>query len=258
MFSITDQRRRTGALVAFAIMTVAGLACGGSKEDSTVSAACGAFAELDSYRYAISVKMQLPGLGTDPAGQAPALGGFADSLSAILSDFKIDGAYVAPDRRQAVIDFGGDQMELRVVGGKRWERFGSGWGTLGADTPSIGNLAPDVVCTELVADLAPGLSRVAAEEEDINGVPVHHFAVDETNIEWLPALLGLEDGKQLPQQFSVEAWFASDGDWPVRLDVCSQANDSQGATGTVEFGMVMRDVNDSGIKIEAPGAPAGG
>jgi hypothetical protein len=53
-------------------------------------------------------------------------------------------------------------------------------------------------------------------------------------------------------------WSASDGHWPVRLDVTSQTADVELGAGSVKLVMEMRDVNNPGILIETPeGVPGG-
>ena len=240
----------TGALV------VALAACGDSEEDSGVSASCEAFDGFTSYRYSISVRMQLPGL--QPGAPAPALGTYANSLAALLSDFEIDGAYVAPGRRQALLDFQGAQVELREVDGQGWERFGESWAPQAAAAPAIGDLSPQVVCTNLVETLAPSLSITSGEEVDVNGVASRHYSSDQASAASLGELLGVSDEAELPERFTVEAWFASDGDWPVRLTMKSQAKDLAGSLATVEFAMEVRDLNDAAITIDDPTAASGG
>jgi hypothetical protein len=59
------------------VLALAIFACGDSEDEAGVSAQCQAFDEFASYRYSISVKMQLPG--------TPALGTYADNLASLLS-----------------------------------------------------------------------------------------------------------------------------------------------------------------------------
>ena len=241
-----------GVAAALAIVLAA---CGDSEEDASVSASCEAIDEFASYRYSISVKMHLPGL--QPGAPAPALGTYADSLAALLSDFKIEGAFVAPNRRQALLDFQGAQVELREVAGQRWERMGENWAPLAEGAPTIDDLSPQQVCTDLVQALAPGMVPTGGADVDVYGVETKHYTSDQANVAGLRDLLGLTEQTELPEQFVAEAWFASDGKWPARLTLKSQATDSTGSPATVEFVMEIRDVNDSAISIDSP-APAGG
>jgi len=251
-------RRLTWAVVVgvAAALAIVLAACSDSEEDSGVSASCEAFDEFTSYRYSISVKMQLPGL--QPGAPAPALGTYSDSLAALLSNFKIDGAYVAPDRRQALLDFQGAQVELREVSHQRWERFGDDWAPLAEGAPTIDDLSPQQVCTDLVQALAPGMASTGAEDVDVYGVATQHYASDQANVAGLRDLLGLTEDTDMPEQFAAEAWLASEGDWPARLTMKSRATDPSGSTAAVEFQMELRDVNDSSIAIDSPAPAAGG
>jgi hypothetical protein len=249
-----DRRLWIGASLLGAVLTFLS-ACGDGEGEGSVSAQCDAFDEFSSYRYSIAVKMQLPSIRAE-SGEGDQFNTYADSLAALLSDFKIDGAYVAPDRQQATLDFQGDQVELRQVGEQRWERLGQDWQPLSAESPGIDDLSPQVVCTELVQTLTPSLTNTGTEE-DVNGVTAERYWIEAANVHRLAELLGLEEGTEMPDQFSVSVWFASDGEWPARLEILSRTKDDAGASGTVEFVMELRNVNDSAITIEEP-VPAGG
>jgi hypothetical protein len=255
MFTGSDPIRAL-LLGGLAALAAAAIACGDSNDDAGVSAQCEAFDGFASYRYSISVKMQLPPL--QPGAPEPALGTYADSLAALLSDFQIEGAYVAPDRRQALLDFQGAQVELREVAGQRWERLGAEWAPLAEGAPTVDDLSPKVVCTDLVQALAPSMGRASADAVDINGVPTDHYSSEQADAANLAELLGVADESGLPEEFVAEAWFANDGSWPVRLVMKSQTTDPSGASAAVEFVMELRDVNDASIKIESPAPAAGG
>jgi hypothetical protein len=95
-------------------------------------------------------------------------------------------------------------------------------------------------------------------EVDVNGVPSQHYRSEVADSATLAELLGVAEGTDLPDQFVAEAWFATDGEWPVRLVMQSQATDDAGTPSAVEFVMEMRSVNDASIAIEPPTPPAGG
>jgi hypothetical protein len=110
----------------------------------------------------------------------------------------------------------------------------------------------------VVQELAPSMAASNIGEVDVNGVPSHHYRSDLAGSDSLAELLSLPEDTDIPEQFMAEAWFASDGDWPVRLVIKSQATDSAGAPAAVEFVMELRNVNDAAIAIEPPAPPAGG
>ncbi len=257
MFSITDQLPRIAACGLLALLAAAASSCGDSDNPDAASASCGAFDDLTSYRYTIAVKMELPAFQEHPNND-PGLAAYAANLSALFSNFQVDGAYVAPDRRQAVLAFQDARVELRQIGDQRWEHLGESWEPLDAGAPDIGDLAPKTVCTDIVEALTPGLSPAASEDEVVNGISSRRYWIEGANIDRLDDLLGLSDGAQMPDQFQVNVWFATDGDWPVRLTLHSQTSDQVGATGTADVTMELRDVNASDIAVDEPQVNAGG
>jgi hypothetical protein len=249
------------SLAAGLVLLGAAAACGGGSSESGrgVGVSCDAMGDLDSFRYAIAVRLDLPGLHSlSGATPAPAFGAFATTLAALLSDFRIEGAYVAPDRRQATLAFQGDEVELREIGEKRWERLGESWGELEPGAPDIQDLTPQVVCEELVRRLGPSLDGDKAEAVDLNGAPARRYTLSETDLRELGNLLGLAAGADLPDSFQVQVWFSAEDEWPLKLDVRSQTTDPKGQTGSVEFSMELRDINNASITIEPPVLSASG
>jgi hypothetical protein len=246
------------ALAAAALLLAMATACGGDSEESRgVAVSCDAMDDLESFRYDIAVKLQLPGLQTAGDTPAPAFGTYSNTLAALLSDFRIEGAYVAPDRLQAILEFQGDEVELREIGDDRWERLGESWGELDAESPDIQDLTPRVVCDELVRKLGPSLNEGSAQADSVNGIVAQRYTLGRTDLTALGNLLGLSAGADLPDEFQVNVWFADDGGWPLKLEVSSSATDPRGQSGSVQLTMELRDVNDSGISIEPPFASGG-
>src|SRR6266571_1875454 len=113
------------------VALAAAYACGGSGDNASgargnsVNASCSSIDKLDSYRYSINVNLQSPAFSTSPSASPGApLSAFARTLNALLSDFQVHGAHVAPDRTQTILQFQQDELELRAIGDKQWERFG--------------------------------------------------------------------------------------------------------------------------------------
>ena len=243
-------------LLAMALM--AGCTGGGDEPRKVgVSASCEKIAALESYRYSIVVKLQAPAFQETPGATPGApLGEFADTLTALLSDFQISGAHVAPDRTQAILQFQEDEVELRAIGDRRWERFGATWEEQEAGSPDIGFLTPAVVCTDVVLEIAGGLDGSMTESEIVNGLETNRYTLDKADLSQLPELLGAAPGTELPDEFKVDVWLAKDGEWPVKLDINAEDTDEQGNPISMNLFMELRDVNDRGISIEAPEASA--
>jgi len=248
--------RSTTLATAGLLVLALAAACGGGDNASTpsgVSASCDRIDSLQSYRYSILVKLQAPAFQSQPsASPAAPLGEFAETLTALLSDFEITGAHVAPDRTQAILRFQEDEVELRAIGDRRWERFGTSWEEQQSPSPDIGFLTPSVVCSDIVQEIAAGLDESSGQEEDVNGVPADRYALDEADLSRLPELLGAGPGTELPERFRVDVWLARDGSWPVKLDISAEDKDEQGNPLSMKLYMEFRDVNDSGISIEEP------
>jgi hypothetical protein len=238
------------------------VACGDDAEDAPqlgnggVTTSCENIDRLESYRYTIRVRLQTPAFEATPAAEPdatpPPLGAFAETLTALLSDFKIQGAHVAPDRTQAILQFRTDEVELRAVGDRRWERFGTVWQEQTQNGPDIGFLTPTLVCEEIVQEIASGLDRSQAEERSLNEIEADFYELDRADLHRLPELLGADPDTELPQNFQVGLWLAKDGQWPVRLTITAEDADEQGNPIGVSLYMDVRDVGDPGISIEPP------
>ncbi len=230
----------SGLLIAAA--AIAGCGGGGSSQDQPpVVASCRNLEELASYRYSIDIKINVP--APDSSAQATPgspLSAFSGTLNALLSDFTIDGAHLAPDRTDAKLRFEQDEIELRAIGDQAWKRLGDKWQQ--EDDPGVETelLTPTVVCEDRVETLAPLFEGVDSSRETVNGVEADHYHLDETNI-----VLPTSVAAVVPQGYRVDMWLAHDGRWPVRLEIEAPATDEH-------LFMDLRDINDRGISIEPP------
>jgi len=250
--------RAATLLVAAALIS----ACGGGGGDSgehigAAAASCDGIRELQSYRYRFAIKLQSPAFEpTSGATPAEPLTAFADTLTALLSDFTIDGAHVAPDRTQAILKFQQDEVEMRAIGDRNWVSVG---GTF-EEQESSGDaalLTPDVVCRDIVQAIVGSLGEVDSKGETVNGIETEHYELSEADLERLPELLGTNPGTDLPQKFQVGVWLARDGRWPVRLEIGAEDKDEQGETLGLSLSMEIRDVNDLGISVVEPATASG-
>lgn len=251
--------RAATLLVAAALVGACGGGGGGDSGENAGAAAssCDGIRELQSYRYRFAIKLQSPAF--EPAsGATPAapLTAFAATLTALLSDFTIDGAHVAPDRTQAILKFQQDEVEMRAIGDRNWVSVG---GTFEEQEASgdAALLTPDVVCRDIVQEIVGSLDDVDSKDETVNGIETEHYELSEADLERLPELLGTDPGTDLPQKFKVSVWLARDGRWPVRLEIGAEDKDEQGETLGLSLSMEIRDVNDLGISIVEPATAPG-
>ena len=253
---------RAAFAVSLLILATAALtACGGGGgAGGQAAASCDSISEIQSYRYTINLKLDSPAFqpGASTATPAAPLSAFADALEALFSDLKLEGAFLAPDKTQAVLRFKDEELELREVGARSWIRVGSNWEEQdpAADEDTI--LTPDVVCRDIVHEIAPSLANSESERETINGIETDHYRLDKADIKRLPELLGAGPETELPDRFQVDVWLAREGRFPVRLDIGAEDTDEQGNPIGLSLYMEFRDLNDPGISIEPPVLSSGG
>jgi hypothetical protein len=238
--------------------SVALAACGGSGGEEQAVASCDSISDIDSYRYTINLKLKSPAFDRPGPASTPApLTAFADALAALFSDLKLDGAYKAPDRTQALLKFQGGELELREIGRQTWMRIGSEWRE---QAPGEGGttLTPDVVCRDIVDEILPSLENAESTREDVNGVETERYTLDQAHLRQLPELLGTGSEADLPDKYGVEVWLAREGRFPVRLNVAAEDTDDLGRPIGLTLFMEFRDINDSGITVEPPVPQPGG
>jgi curved DNA-binding protein CbpA len=218
---------------------------------------CGALQDLDSYRYSLELKLDAPAFEdtSSPAPDDP-LNAFAEALTSLFSDMRLQGAFAAPDRSQVVLDFEGEELEWRSIGDQTWVRFADKWEE---QESSAGDelLTPEVVCEDIVLDIASSLSDAAVEDATVNGIDTYHYSVDSEHLEDLPPLLLGPDSGNLPDDLSFDVWLAKEGLWPVQLSFSASDTDDSGQTVELSLDMQVRDINDPGITIEPPPTDAG-
>lgn len=202
---------------------------------------CANIEALSSYRYTINVKLNVPASTPTPATspQSPE-SIFRSNLYALLSDFTIDGAYIAPDQTTAILRFQEDEVELRAIGDESWERLDSTWRRQDEPVDDITLLTPDIVCNDTVRGLAPFFAGVKAQKETLQGIETRHYHLEKADIV-LPA--GAQSN--VPETYQVDLWLAKEGLWPVQLEITAAATAER-------FSMQFQDINDPGIRIDRP------
>lgn len=223
----------------------------GGSDASTLIASCRAIGEIQSYRYTISLKLQSPAFqGSNEANPEDPLSPFAEALSALFADMRLEGAYVAPNRSQTVLQ--NEDVELRTIGDESWVRVGTTWQKQGSSAQLGALLTPHTICEEIVNELAPSLSGLASRRETINGIEADHYQLDEADLKRLPEFLGAGSEASLPQRFLVDLWLARHDRWPVRLRIFASDTNEEAEPIGLELFMEFRDINDPAIEIEPP------
>lgn len=244
---------RTLTFTFFSILATALVAC--SDSDGTLEAdqiSCDTFANVESYRFSVDLMLDVPAFEDEPSQTADPLTAFADALTSLFADMQIQGAYSAPDRSQVIMSYEGREIEWRSIGDQAWVGFEDRWEPL-ADTESgDGLLTPEVVCDDIVLNIAHSLSDSQFETETVNEIETFHYSVDIDDLEELPPLLADPDLGDLPDDLTFDVWLAQDGLWPVRVNLESSDTDATGETVSLSLDMQVRDVNDEGILIDPP------
>jgi len=260
--ALADARVRAASIIALGALTatiLSGCGGGGGGSEAQAAASCDSIRQIQSYRYTINLKLQSPAfkMANSTATPAPPLGVFADPLEALFSDLKLEGAYRAPDRTQAVLRFKGELLELREVGGKSWIAVGNSWREQEPGKEETA-LTPGVVCKDIVDEITPSLADADSERETVNGVEADHYTLNEADLKRLPELLGTTGEAGLPEEYQIDVWLAREGRFPVRLQLGAEDKDGQGNPISLNLFMEFRDLNDPGIQIEPPVLPSAG
>src|SRR2546427_13259261 len=186
--------RATSMVALLVLMSSILSACGGGSGCGAAQAAasCDSIRQIQSYRYTINLKLQSPAFKTanSTAPPAPPLGVFADPLEALFSDLKLEGAYRAPDRTQAVLRFRGEELELREVGGKSWIAVGSTWREQEPGKEET-ELTPGEVGKDIADEITPSLAHADSERETVNGVDADHYKLNEADLKLRQELMGM-------------------------------------------------------------------
>jgi len=224
----------------------------GSNGRAKVEASCDAIKEIESYRYTITLKLQSPAFEQRDQATPDPLSEFTQALTDLFRDMELDGAYVAPDRSQAVLRFPGQELELRTIGDKSWVRFGATWQDQESPPGEDAILTPAAVCADLVEGLAPSLAAGSGEEEVVNGIETVHYRLDKADLNGLPALLGQSGEEGLPSEFGVDVWLERNNGWPVRLEIAAADTGEDGEPISLELSMEFSEINDPTIEINPP------
>jgi hypothetical protein len=292
---LTAGARRRGAmrltlLIVIGLLGLLVVGCGGGDDEAggkptaaspVAELPCEVPADIESYRFTMRMKMDIPGLdealeelegsegfegfeGTIPAGGPEGEGdgfeemgeAFASLLGVMLgglTDMSVEGAFVAPDRAEARMTFGDLELTSITIGDREWTKVGDmDWEESTAEEGGM----------TFTSDLCEGftlpeVTALDAREETKNGVDTLHYHLDESDITRLADYFGgdledMWDFEDAPEEVSLDVWLAKDGNWPVRMEAEVSGEDEEGNDVSLSIFMEVRDLNDPDIKIEPP------
>lgn len=178
--------------------------------------------------------------GTSPGTAGPAASG----------EFKVKGAYQAPDRSSFTLNLGGQELSNVIIGKDQWVKVGGTW--LGP-TPASGDAKESVLAIAFWDDSfgTKGgiLSCANAKNEKVNGVDAQHCGLDTQDVRKLADAFGRDsvDFGDL-RDFKLDVWLAKDGGYPVRFEF--SGTDSK-ANKPIGLKFELRNVNGN-VRIDAP------
>jgi hypothetical protein len=229
-------------------------ACGGGEEQATKEAAAtptpggqaipiASLADLKSFRYSITMHIEIPGLEDE------LFPGFA----ALLSDVEIRGASVAPDKSEMQMTLGesGQVMGAVVIGERTWFSSGEEWTETPNRASDVSLLSPEKVSGSVIDEEA--FAGAKPTKEKLNGVDALHYTANQSGLGSLRELLGVaEPENDVPVETRMDLWLTEDGGYPVRLMIDARGKDAEGEEVSVQLEMNVTDLNDPGIEIEPP------
>jgi len=229
-------------------------ACGGGGDQTAKEAAAtptpgrqaipiASLAELKSFRYSITMHIEIPGLEDE------LLPGFA----ALLSDVEIRGASVAPDKSEMQMTLGesGQVMGAVVIGERTWFSSGEEWTETPNGAPDVSLLSPEKVSGSVIDEEV--FAGAEPTKEKMNGVDALHYTANQSGLGSLRELLGVaEPENDVPVETKMDLWLTEDGGYPVRMVIDAGGTDTEGEEVSVQLEMNVTDLNDPGIEIEPP------
>jgi len=229
-------------------------ACGGGEEQTAKEAAetptsggqaipVASLTELKSFRYSITMHIEIPGLEDE------LFPGFA----ALLSDVEIRGASVAPDKSEMQMTLGesGQVMGAVAIGERTWFSSGEEWTETPNGAPDVSLLSPEKVSGSVIDEEAFAGAKPTTEK--MNGVDALHYTANQSGLGALRELLGVaEPENDVPVETRMDLWLTEDGGYPVKLMIDAGGTDTEGREMSIHLEMNVTDLNDPGIEIVPP------
>jgi len=242
------------AVVSALVLLLA--ACGGGATSSPsptteLSKPCERLAQAVKFRYTFTYTLDSPQPEGDAAKTPGPPSDFA--LQPSSADFslsqELEGAVESPKRVDINVKTG-DSPELRLVflDGEEWVNLGGRWTQRPPDPVPF----PAVdVCDAVVSSL--DLKAMSPSQDTVDGVKASLYESDAREADIAAAIFGSEsDMGRLVGTYAIKVWLTEDGD-PLLMEASGTGTYPAGGREiSVEISLALRDIGDSGIKVERP------
>lgn len=217
-------------------------------------ASCQPLSKVERFRYIFDFKIESPqpqgSVDETAVGDPPFAINPTDESVTIQQVY--NGSFIRPDRYMIRIETQSEEdaapIELVFIGEESWLNAGDQW--LPGGGPNA--FPPLLICESILSGV--DLTGLAVSAETIDGQPVSHFRLEETQLNIAAVIPGfgpLSDMGRLLKTSSVDIWLAEEG-WPARLEVGSKGAYPSGREMLMEISLEFKDINAKDIKIEPP------
>jgi hypothetical protein len=228
-------------------------ACGGSGSGPGPAAdagPCARLAEAGKFRYTFSYTLDSP--QPEPVATTTPVPPSDFALKPESPDFRLsqqmDGSVENPQRVDLSIKTP-DSPDIRLIfiDGQEWVNLGGAWQQRQPDPVPF---PAATVCSAVVSSL--DLEKETSSPDTVGGVAAKLYASDSAEADIAARVWGADsDMGRLIGTYAVKIWIAEDGD-PLRMEASGSGAYPGGREITVEISLELRDIGDSGIKVERP------
>jgi hypothetical protein len=218
-----------------------------------IPAACLALQNLKTYRYSVQLELESPEPAEGPAQPTvtPTTAITRPYTGDFLFEYQVDADFVAPDRTSVLIDSGGGELAMIVIGQEVWTRMGEGGWARPQHPPPL-PYQPLDICQALLPEL--DLSSLEPQEEEANDVKALRYTLPEVSAgQALVKIFGPEsDMAFLISTLDADLWLAKKDGWPVRMEISGSGLYGDGRELRVYLLIDIKDVNSDDITVEPP------
>ena len=222
---------------------------GGSSQTLDLSKSGTKIAELKSFRFDLSLKLNMGSLGSSSSSSNPSTedafgAALIGALLGGLGDIKAEGAFVSPDKSDIKLRLAGQEIGMVQLGDKAWVKFGNTWQPTEAGDSPLGSGSPADMFKEFLPD--ESLKGAKTSKEKVNGVNTTRYSFDKKALE----ALGEEADLKEVSQADLDIW-VNDDNVPVKVTMSMAGKDQSGQKVSMELQMNIKDINGN-ISIKAP------